>query len=60
MTKLVLDSANLKTSSKKICIIGSEFNSHIVQKIIDSCSKKLFELGIKKKRFKNIYCARCT
>ena len=48
MTKLVLDSANLKTSSKKICIIGSEFNSNIVQKIIDSCSKKLFELGIKK------------
>ena len=52
MTKLVLDSANLKTSSKKICIIGSEFNSHIVQKIIDSCSKKLFELGIKKKDLK--------
>ena len=50
MTKLVLDSTKLKTSSKKICIIGSEFNSHIVQKIIDSSSRKLFELGIKKKK----------
>jgi 6,7-dimethyl-8-ribityllumazine synthase len=52
MTKLVLDSAKLKTSSKKICIIGSEFNSQIVQKIINSCSKKLYEFGIKKKDLK--------
>ena len=52
MTKLVLDSAKLKTSSKKICIIGSEFNSKIVKKIINSCSKKLYEFGIKKKDLK--------